>query len=95
MKGSIVAAASLLGAASAGIHRMPLKKIPLSEQLENANIDAHVKHLGQKYMGVRPDKHANEMFKDTSVGAEGGHSLPVSNFMNAQCERLHQESWAS
>jgi len=84
MKGSLFTAASLLGAASAGIHRMPLKKIPLHEQLESANIDAHVKHLGQKYMGVRPDTHADEMFKDTSVHADKEHVVPVSNFMNAQ-----------
>lgn len=84
MKGALITAASLLGAASAGIHRMPLKKVSLTEQLEYANIDAQVKHLGQKYMGVRPEKHVEEMFKDTSLKTEGGHSLPVSNFMNAQ-----------
>ena len=86
MKGSLFTAASLLGAASAGIHRMPLKKVPLHEQLAGANIDAHVKHLGQKYMGVRPDTHADEMFKDTSVHADKDHVVPVSNFMNAQCK---------
>jgi saccharopepsin len=85
MKGSIITAASLLGVASAAIHRMPLKKVPLSEQLETANIDAHVKHLGQKYMGVRPATHADEMFKDTSMHVDKGHNVPVSNFMNAQC----------
>lgn len=87
MKGSLFAAASLLGAANAGIHRMPLKKVSLSEQLAGANIDAHVKHLGQKYMGVRPDTHADEMFKDTSMHTDKGpHNVPVSNFMNAQCK---------
>lgn len=86
MKGSLFAAASVLGAASAAIHRMPLKKVSLTEQLTGANIDAHVKHLGQKYMGVRPDTHADEMFKDTSIHAgKGPHEVPVSNFMNAQC----------
>lgn len=34
MKGDlIVAAAALLGSASAGVHKMKLKKIPLSDQL--------------------------------------------------------------
>lgn len=85
MKGALFAAASLLGAASAAVHKMPLKKITLSEQLSAANIDAHVKHLGQKYMGVRPESHANEMFKETSVHVDGpGHNVPVSNFLNAQ-----------
>lgn len=86
MKGSIAAAAVLLGAANAGIHHMPMKKVSLAEQLAGANIDTHVKHLSQKYMGVRPDTHADEMFKDTSIGMEKGpHEVPVSNFMNAQC----------
>jgi saccharopepsin len=30
---SAVAAATLLGSASAGVHKMKLKKVPLSEQL--------------------------------------------------------------
>jgi saccharopepsin len=41
--------------------------------------------LGQKYMGVRPQKHADEMFKETSMHAEAGHPVAVSNFLNAQC----------
>ncbi|CAD6455198.1 5d4184e6-48fe-4fa0-84c5-236fc4abf3ab [Sclerotinia trifoliorum] len=85
MKGAFLAAASLLGSASAGVHKMPLKKVSLSEQLATANMDTHVKHLGQKYMGVRPQSHASEMFKETSVHLEGGdHAVPVSNFLNAQ-----------
>ncbi|APA14361.1 hypothetical protein sscle_12g091310 [Sclerotinia sclerotiorum 1980 UF-70] len=85
MKGAVLAAASLLGSVSAGVHKMPLKKVSLSEQLATANMDTHVKHLGQKYMGVRPQSHASEMFKETSVHLEGGdHTVPVSNFLNAQ-----------
>ncbi|KAI9830230.1 MAG: Vacuolar protease A [Sarea resinae] len=81
----LLAATALLGSASAGVHKMKLQKVPLSEQLEYANIDSHVKALGQKYMGVRPDKHADEMFKDTSIDAgKDGHEVPVSNFLNAQ-----------
>lgn len=85
MKGALFAAAALLGSASAGIHKMPLKKVSLSEQLAGANIDTHVKHLGQKYMGVRPQSHAEEMFKETSIHKDGSdHTVPVSNFLNAQ-----------
>lgn len=85
MKGAIVAAAVLLGSANAGIHKLPLKKVSLSEQLAYANIDTHVKHLGQKYMGVRPQSHIDEMFKDTAIhDQKGGHQVPVSNFLNAQ-----------
>ncbi|KAH6677395.1 putative vacuolar protease A [Halenospora varia] len=85
MKGALFAAATLLSSASAGIHKMPLKKVSLSEQLAGANIDTHVKHLGQKYMGIRPQSHVDEMFKETSVHADkGAHPVPVSNFLNAQ-----------
>jgi len=84
MKGAFLAAATLLGSASAAIHKMPLKKVSLSEQLAGANIDAHVKHLGQKYMGIRPQSHIDEMFKDTAIHVEGDHNVPVSNFLNAQ-----------
>ena len=41
--------------------------------------------LGQKYMGIRPQGHVDEMFKETSIKPEkGGHPVPVSNFLNAQ-----------
>ncbi|CZR64218.1 aspartic proteinase, pepstatin-sensitive [Phialocephala subalpina] len=85
MKGALFAAASLLGSVSAGVHKMPLKKVSLSEQLAGANIDTHVKHLGQKYMGIRPQSHIDEMFKETSIHLDGDeHKVPVSNFLNAQ-----------
>jgi saccharopepsin len=85
MKGVLFAAASLLGSATAAIHKLPLKKVSLSEQLAGANIDTHVKHLGQKYMGVRPQSHGDEMFKDTAIHLDGSdHIVPVSNFLNAQ-----------
>lgn len=86
MKGTIFAAAAMmLGSASAGVHNMKLKKVSLSDQLEYANINTQMKHLGQKYMGVRPSSHVDEMFRDTAIHAEDGHPVPVSNFLNAQC----------
>jgi len=85
MKGALFAAAALLSSANAGIHKLPLKKVSLSEQLAGANIDTHVKHLGQKYMGIRPQSHVEEMFKDTAIhDQKGDHTVPVSNFLNAQ-----------
>ncbi|PBP17933.1 aspartic endopeptidase Pep2 [Diplocarpon rosae] len=84
MKGALIAAATLLSSASAGIHKLPLKKVSLSEQLATANIDTHVKHLGQKYMGIRPQSHVDEMFKETSIHDDSDHTVPVSNFLNAQ-----------
>jgi saccharopepsin len=87
MRGALFAAAALAASANAAIHKLPLKKVSLSEQLAGANIDAHVKHLGQKYMGVRPQSHIEEMFKDTAIHDEkGDHTVPVSNFLNAQCK---------
>ncbi|KIW02964.1 vacuolar protease A [Verruconis gallopava] len=81
---SAVAAAALLGSASAGVHKMKLKKVPLSEQLEHHDIGQHARALGQKYMGIRPQSHAEEMFSDTRYKGEGAHPVPVSNFLNAQ-----------
>lgn len=48
-----------------------------------------MQHLSQKYLGRRPKGHADAMFnQDTMVDVEGGHLVPVSNFMNAQCKSL-------
>ncbi|GAB7346600.1 hypothetical protein MBLNU459_g1744t1 [Dothideomycetes sp. NU459] len=85
MKGSsLMAATALLGSASAGVHKMKLKKVPLSEQLEKHSIGEHMQALGQKYMGIRPQKHSDEMFRETSYHGESGHPVAVSNFLNAQ-----------
>ncbi|KAF2273912.1 aspartyl proteinase [Westerdykella ornata] len=84
MKAAILlAAGSLLGPASAGVHKMKLKKVPLSEQLQYANIQEHARALGQKYMGIKPETHAEQVFKAPYI-AEGTHPVPVSNFLNAQ-----------
>jgi len=53
---------------------------------EYSDINSQVRALGQKYMGIRPQAHIGESFKDTSIQPDkGGHPLPVSNFLNAQC----------
>jgi len=80
----IITATALLGSASAGIHRMKLQKVPLSQQLEAANIGDHVKALGhkytQKFMGPKED-----IFSDTSIHEDNDvHDVPVENFLNAQ-----------
>ncbi|KAI4174810.1 MAG: hypothetical protein LQ343_002048 [Gyalolechia ehrenbergii] len=80
----ILAAGALLGLAEAGVHKMKLQKIPLSEQLEHSDLASHARALGQKYMGIRPQTHVDEMFRDTSIHAEDSHPVPVSNFLNAQ-----------
>ncbi|GAB7360953.1 hypothetical protein MBLNU230_g0936t1 [Neophaeotheca triangularis] len=84
MKSTLLTSALTVAGASAAVHKFPLKKIPLSEQLEGANIGEHVQGLGQKYMGIRPQGHIDEMFRDTSIKPEKGHPVAVSNFLNAQ-----------
>ncbi|KAF1356519.1 aspartic peptidase domain-containing protein [Delphinella strobiligena] len=85
MKGnSFVAATALLGSASAAVHKMKLQKVPLSEQLDKHSISDQMAALGQKYMGIRPQKQAEEMFREQSVHAEAGHPVLVDNFLNAQ-----------
>jgi len=84
MKAAIlVAAASMLGGANAGVHKMKLKKVPLSEQLTYANIQEHAKALGQKYMGIKTETHMEQVFKAPYV-ADGTHPVPITNFLNAQ-----------
>ncbi|CAZ82657.1 unnamed protein product [Tuber melanosporum] len=85
MKSSIIfAAGSLLGSAMAGVHRAPLKKVPLTEQLSHHDINTQMRALGQKYMGIRPEKIDEEMFKTQEIKTDDGHPVPVSNFLNAQ-----------
>ncbi|EMF12616.1 aspartyl proteinase [Sphaerulina musiva SO2202] len=83
MKGALMTSALVAGA-QAGVHKMKLQKIPLSEQLEGMNIESQVQRLGQKYMGIRAQGRLDEMFKETSVAPEAGHPVAVSNFLNAQ-----------
>lgn len=101
----LLAAGALASPAVAGVHKMKLQKVPLSEQLVSqqhrhvamtlesdnsqkyANIQEHAKALGQKYMGIKPENHAEQMFKAPYV-ADGSHPVPVSNFLNAQCTSL-------
>ena len=92
MKGGIVAAvsAALFASVNAGVHKLKLNKIPLSEQLERGGFAAQAhslynKYSGQKVMGVLPHSHRQEMFRDTSIHPEDEHPVPVSNFLNAQC----------
>ncbi|KAJ5481735.1 hypothetical protein N7475_000547 [Penicillium sp. IBT 31633x] len=80
---TLLAASALLGSAAAEVHKLKLSKVPLSEQLDTHNIDAHIHNLGQKYMGIRPEKH-QDLLHDTSVNPASGHDVLVDNFLNAQ-----------
>ncbi|KAK2858358.1 Vacuolar protease A [Arthroderma sp. PD_2] len=86
MKGSLLlAGATLLGCTSAKMHSLKLKKVPLKEQLEYADIDLQIKGLGRKYMGIRPGQQEQQMFKEqTPIETESGHNVLIDNFLNAQ-----------
>ncbi|KAK4218318.1 vacuolar protease A [Rhypophila decipiens] len=87
MKGALLTAAMLLGGSTqAAVHKMKLKKVPLAEQLEAVPLAKQAQHLGQKYLGIRADSHADAVFKGTlaPVDAQGNHPVPITNFMNAQ-----------
>ncbi|KAJ5827069.1 hypothetical protein N7447_003832 [Penicillium robsamsonii] len=80
---TLLTASALLGSAAAEVHKLKLNKVPLAEQLNTHNIDAHVHNLGQKYMGIRPEKH-QDLFHDTGFNPASGHDVLVDNFLNAQ-----------
>jgi len=81
----IIAAGALVSFASADVHKIKLQKIPLSEQLDHMDINSQIQALGQKYMGVRPQNHMDEMFNNAVIRVDkDGHLVPVSNFLNAQ-----------
>ena len=63
---------------------MPLKKVPLSQQLEYANIDQHVAALGRKYMGGRSQQVFGSSEGEYSIQPEKNHPVAVDNFLNAQ-----------
>ena len=84
---TLVAATTLLGGASAGVHKMKLKKVPLKEQLESVGMNDMSRLLTQKYMSYGSydkETYVREMFAPRS-----GHKVPVNNYMNAQCTILH------
>lgn len=41
-------------------------------------MSTHMKHLGQKYMGIHPPQPNEDDFKIDDLDVEGGHSLPIS-----------------
>ncbi|KEZ44102.1 Vacuolar protease A [Scedosporium apiospermum] len=87
MKSALIAAAVLLGSSQAAVHKMKLEKVPLEEQLASTPIEAQVQHLGQKYMGgarAEIHDHLDAVFNTQVQVPQGGHPVPVSNFLNAQ-----------
>lgn len=52
---------------------------------ETIPIETQMRHLGQKYLGARPETHAQAVFQGGNTHISKDHPLPISNFMNAQC----------
>ena len=53
---------------------------------ESVPIETQMRHLGQKYMGIRPQQsHADAVFAGALTDVNAKHPVPISNFMNAQC----------
>lgn len=85
MKNSLFfAAGAMAGTASAGVHKMKLEKIPLSEQLEHSNMPGLAHGLGQKYGGILGHQFRDTKLSSGLVSVDGAHPVPISNFMNAQ-----------
>lgn len=67
--------------------QMPLKKVPLSEQLASANIAQHVEHLERKYSQQSPMQNLYKSDEgEFAILPEKKHPhvVPVDNFLNAQ-----------
>ena len=81
MKTAAILAAAVLAGADAKVHKMKLKKVPLDEQLKSYTMHDMSRMLGQKYSRyTRGSEFMEEMFS-----TKGGHKVPVTNYMNAQC----------
>ncbi|KAL3951749.1 hypothetical protein ACCO45_013466 [Purpureocillium lilacinum] len=76
MKSALIAAAALAGSAQAGVHKMKLQKVSLEEQLAGASIETQVQHLGQKYLGRRPESRADVMFNSKPPSGRRRPSRP-------------------
>ncbi|KAK9479611.1 aspartic peptidase domain-containing protein [Lipomyces japonicus] len=66
---------AVLGSSEAAVHKMNIKKVPLTEQLAKLDMTSHMKSLGQKYLGS---------YKGQEFDAEAAHNVPLTNFVNAQ-----------
>lgn len=47
------------------------------------DIETQVRHLQQKYMGIRPQKHEEAMFNTQDIKPDGGHPVPINVCISA------------
>lgn len=93
MKSAILLSA-LAAVSAAKVHRAKLHKSPLSEQFKYTNIRDHAQALSEKYLGRHPQGllrdasvHPQNVLQDTSIHEDNGATVPIENFLNAQCKR--------
>jgi len=84
MKYTPIVLTAVLAGTEAKLHRMKMQKIPLEEQLKSYTMHDMSRMMGSKYSQENPAHQFWEAFSDI----KGGHTVPVTNYMNAQCKRL-------
>ncbi|GMM56907.1 proteinase A [Maudiozyma humilis] len=71
--------------AQAKVHKAKLHKRDLSEGMSEANFQQHIVQLGHKYLTTFEKAYPEVSFsREHPFFAEGGHDVPLSNYMNAQ-----------
>ena len=61
------------------VYRSHANHVNLHQLLQShMDIETQVKHLGQKYMGIRPVTHGEEMFKMKVDVDKDGHAVPIN-----------------
>jgi saccharopepsin len=76
----LTASAVLAGAANAKPYKLKMQKVPLAEQLKSYTMHDMASQLGQKYMAG--NAYLEQVFSNKKP--QGGHIVPVTNYMNAQ-----------
>ena len=80
----LLAAATTASAKGVSI---PIKKVRLDEKIKTVDFDSEMRYLGQKYLGLRPQRVADQIGTESyGLDAEGNpsHGVPLKNFLNAQ-----------
>ena len=87
MKYNALAAILLAAGADAKTFRAPIKKVSLDEKVSALDFSSSIKHLGQRYMGIRPDQSVAQIGKEAhglDLEGQASHGVPLTNFANAQ-----------
>ncbi|CCH59222.1 hypothetical protein TBLA_0B03830 [Henningerozyma blattae CBS 6284] len=82
-----------MNVANAKIHKLKLTKEELTNELKDISFEQHLAHLGVKYLNqyerANPEvefsrEHPFYKISSEIVSKNGGHEVPLSNYMNAQ-----------